>query len=100
MPNEFDPKKIIDFNKDYYFILGLTRDDLPAGKSRQDVIKTSEILEKAFRTKARKYHPDFGGSKEAFLDIVRARKILYLKKSIIKVFLKSLFCLMKMIISK
>ena len=76
MPNEFDPKKIIDFNKDYYFILGLTRDDLPAGKSRQDVIKTSEILEKAFRTKARKCHPDFGGSKEAFLDIVRARRIL------------------------
>ena len=76
MPNEFDPKKIIDFNKDYYFILGLTRDDLPTGKSRQDVIITSEILEKAFRTKARKCHPDFGGSKEAFLDIVRARRIL------------------------
>ena len=76
MSNEFDPKKIIDFDKDYYFILGLTRDDLPTGKSRQDVIKTSEILEKAFRTKARKCHPDFGGSKEAFLDIVRARRIL------------------------
>ena len=76
MSNEFDPKKIIDFNKDYYFILGLTKDDLPRGKSRQDVIKTSEILEKAFRVKARKCHPDFGGSNEAFLDIVRARRIL------------------------
>jgi curved DNA-binding protein CbpA len=76
MSNEFDPKKIIDFDKDYYFILGLTRENLPTGKSRSDVIKTSEVLEKAFRVKARKCHPDFGGSNEAFLDIVRARRIL------------------------
>ena len=76
MSNEFDPKKIIDFDKDYYFILGLAKEDLPTGKSRKDVIKTSEVLEKAFRVKARKCHPDFGGSNEAFLDIVRARRIL------------------------
>jgi len=76
MSNEFDPKKIIDFEKDYYDILGLQKLDFPTGKSRADVIKTSEILEKAFRVKARKCHPDFGGSNEAFLDIVRARRIL------------------------
>lgn len=76
MTNEFDPKKIIDFDKDYYGILGLQKLDFPNGKSRADVIKTSEILEKAFRVKARKCHPDFGGSNEAFLDIVRARRIL------------------------
>lgn len=76
MTNEFDPKKIIDFDKDYYEILGLQKLDFPIGKSRADVIKTSEILEKAFRIKARKCHPDFGGSNEAFLDIVRARRIL------------------------
>ena len=76
MQNEFDPKKIIDFEKDYYNILGLQKLDFPNGKSRADVIKTSEILEKAFRVKARKCHPDFGGSNEAFLDIVRARRIL------------------------
>jgi hypothetical protein len=76
MSNEFDPKKIIDFEKDYYDILGLQKLDFPIGKSRADVIKTSEILEKAFRVKARKCHPDFGGSNEAFLDIVRARRIL------------------------
>jgi len=76
MTNEFDPKKIIDFDKDYYEILGLQKLDFPFGKSRADVIKTSEILEKAFRVKARKCHPDFGGSNEAFLDIVRARRIL------------------------
>jgi len=76
MSNEFDPKKIIDFEKDYYDILGLQKLDFPTGKSRADVIKTSEILEKAFRVKARKCHPDFGGSNEAFLEIVRARRIL------------------------
>ena len=76
MSNEFDPKKIIDFEKNYYEILGLQKLDFPSGKSRADVIKTSEILEKAFRVKARKCHPDFGGSNEAFLDIVRARRIL------------------------
>lgn len=76
MSNEFDPKKIIDFNKDYYFILGLVKEDLPTGKSRSEIIKTSEVLEKAFRIKARKCHPDFGGSGEQFLDIVRARRIL------------------------
>jgi hypothetical protein len=76
MTNEFDPKKIIDFDKDYYEILGLQKLDFPIGKTRADVIKTSEILEKAFRVKARKCHPDFGGSNEAFLDIVRARRIL------------------------
>ena len=63
-------------DKDYYFILGLAKEDLPTGKSRKDVIKTSEVLEKAFRVKARKCHPDFGGSNEAFLDIVRSRRIL------------------------
>ena len=46
MSNEFDPKKIIDFNKDYYFILGLVKEDLPTGKSRSEIIKTSEVLEK------------------------------------------------------
>ena len=44
MTNEFDPKKIIDFEKDYYEILGLHKLDFPLGKSRSDVIKTSEIL--------------------------------------------------------
>ena len=76
MSNEFDPKKIIDFNKDYYSILGLEKDQFPTGKSRAESIKVSEILEKAFRIKARKCHPDFGGSDEEFLDIVRARRIL------------------------
>ena len=76
MSNEFDPKKIIDFEKNYYEILGIEKTDLPFGKSRDERVKTSQILENAFRKKARKCHPDFGGSNEAFLDIVRARRIL------------------------
>jgi hypothetical protein len=76
MSNEFNPKKIIDFEKDYYEILGISKESFPNGKNRQAKIKSSEILEAAFRKKARTCHPDFGGSKEAFLDIVRARRIL------------------------
>jgi hypothetical protein len=76
MSNEFDPKKIIDFSKNYYEILEIEKIDLPSGKSRDERVKTSQILESAFRKRARKCHPDFGGSNEDFLDIVRARRIL------------------------
>ena len=37
MSKEFDPKKIIDFTKDYYNILGLVKETLPkvkAGKTK------------------------------------------------------------------
>ena len=76
MSKEFDPKNIIDFNKDYYSILGIAKENLPVGKSRQIVIDNSKAIEVAFRKQARKAHPDFGGSKEQFLDLVRARRIL------------------------
>ena len=74
--NDCDPKKIIEFDKDYYDILSIDKNSFPKGKSRESKIEISKILEKAFRQKARKCHPDFGGSKEAFLDIVIARRIL------------------------
>lgn len=83
MSQDFDPKKIIDFSKDYYGILGITKDDLPYGNSRSVKIESSKIIENCFRKQARKCHPDFGGSKEQFLDLVRARRILedfYLRK--------------------
>jgi hypothetical protein len=83
MSKEFDPKNIIDFNKDYYSILGISKENLPDSKGRQNKIEISQIIEKAYRKQARKAHPDFGGSKDAFLDLVRARRILedpYLKK--------------------
>ena len=76
MSKEFDPKKIIDFSKDYYNILGLLKETLPKGKNRQDKIELSKMLEVAFRKMSRTSHPDFGGSNEAFLDLVRARRII------------------------
>ena len=76
MSTEFDPKKIIDFSKDYYEILNVSKNELPLGNSRDDKVHLSKILESAFRKRARVCHPDFGGSNEAFLDIVRARRIL------------------------
>lgn len=76
MSSEFDPKKIINFEKDYYAILGINRDNFPIGNSRNDAIARTKILEDAFRKSARKAHPDFGGSEEQFLDLVRARRIL------------------------
>ena len=76
MSKEFDPKNIIDFNKDYYSILGISKEDLPNNKTRQNKIEISQIIEKCFRKQARKAHPDFGGTKETFLDLVRARRIL------------------------
>jgi len=74
--DSFDPNKIIDFSKNYYEILGINSEDLPNGKNRAAKVECSNILDKAFRNKARTCHPDFGGTKEAFLDIVRARRIL------------------------
>lgn len=76
MSSEFDPKKIIDFEKDYYKILGIDKDNFPSGNNRSETITRTKILEDAFRKSARKAHPDFGGSEEQFLDLVRARRIL------------------------
>lgn len=76
MSSEFDPKKIIDFEKNYYEILGIQKDNFPSGNNRNAVIARTKILEDAFRKSARKAHPDFGGSEEKFLDLVRARRIL------------------------
>ncbi len=76
MSDVFDPKKIIDFSKDYYAILNLSKNDLPFGSDRKSKIELTNKLDQSFRKMARVCHPDFGGSKEAFLDIVRARRII------------------------
>lgn len=76
MSSKFDPKKIIDFEKDYYLILGIEKNNFPSGNTRNDAIARTKILENAFRKCARKAHPDFGGSDEQFLDLVRARRVL------------------------
>ena len=76
MSDMFDPKKIIDFSKDYYAILGLVKENLPLSLIRKDKVELANIIERAFRKQARVAHPDFGGSKDAFLDLVRARRII------------------------
>jgi hypothetical protein len=76
MSDVFDPKKIIDFSKDYYAILNLSKTELPFGSDRKSKIELTNKLDQSFRKMARVCHPDFGGSKEAFLDIVRARRII------------------------
>jgi len=76
MSDMFDPKKIIDFSKDYYAILGLIKENLPLTSIRKDKVELANIIERAFRKQARTAHPDFGGSNEAFLDLVRARRII------------------------
>lgn len=84
MSDKYDPKKIINFDKDYYSILGIEKNNLPKSNNRQNKIEISKIIEEAFRKRARKCHPDFGGSNEEFLDLVRARRILedpYLRKT-------------------
>jgi hypothetical protein len=76
MSDMFDPKKIIDFSKDYYAILGLVKENLPLSSIRKDKVELANIIERAFRKQARVAHPDFGGSKDEFLDLVRARRII------------------------
>jgi curved DNA-binding protein CbpA len=73
----FDPDKIIDYNLDYYAILGIEKGCLPAGGNKKEREEISKILEMAFRKSAMKSHPDVpGGSEEKFKMVVRAQTIL------------------------
>ncbi|MBI3650578.1 MAG: J domain-containing protein [Acidobacteria bacterium] len=53
-----------DANKDYYEVLGV------------EPTATSEEIEKAYRSEARKKHPDSGGSEEAMKELNEARDFL------------------------
>lgn len=73
----FDPDKIIDYNLDYYSILGIEKGCLPPGVNKKEREEISKILEMAFRKSAMKSHPDVsGGSEEKFKMVVRAQTIL------------------------
>jgi len=73
----FDPDKIIDYNMDYYKVLGLEKGCLPPGVNKKEREIVSKILEDAFRKCARHAHPDVpGGSEESFKLVVRAQTIL------------------------
>ena len=81
--NLFNPEKVVDFNIDYYAILGIERGCLPKGESRSEREKITEILNKAYKSAAFKTHPDFANSteekellNEKFKLVVRAHTIL------------------------
>lgn len=68
---------LIDFNTDYYAVLGLKKGDLPEGKTTLEKKEITKILEKSYKGAARRSHPDVpGGSEETFKLVVRAYGIL------------------------
>jgi len=83
MSNTFNPEKVIDFNIDYYDVLGLKKGCLPSGTSRANKEKVSDILNRAYKSAAFKTHPDFANNdaerstlNEKFKLVVRAHTIL------------------------
>ena len=83
MSNHFNPEKVIDFNIDYFAILGLEKGFLPPGKNRKEREEITQILNAAYRKEAFKTHPDFARSEdhreslnEKFKLVVRAHTIL------------------------
>ena len=68
---------LIDFDEDYYAILGLTKDDIPEGKDPVSRKETIMILQTAYRTKIFEHHPDRPhGDEEKFKLVVKAHTIL------------------------
>lgn len=76
MKKRLKPEEIVDFNIDYYEILGIKPEDLPKGGTRADRQEITAVLKKAYRQKARIAHPDFGGTEDDFKMLVRAEFIL------------------------
>jgi len=83
MSNHFNPEKVIDFNIDYYSVLGLEKGCLPKGETRTERERITDVLNKAYKVSAFKTHPDFANSNEEkeilnekFKLVVRAHTIL------------------------
>jgi hypothetical protein len=83
MSNHFNPEKVIDFNIDYFAVLGLEKGSLPAGINRKEREEITQILNAAYRKEAFKTHPDFAKNQEhkdllneKFKLVVRAHTIL------------------------
>lgn len=83
MSNHFNPEKVVDFNIDYYKILGLQKGCLPQGKSRSEREQITQILNVAYKKAAFGSHPDFANNdedrqllNEKFKLVVRAHTIL------------------------
>jgi len=73
---KFDPDRIIDYNVDYYTILGLKRDDFPKDTSPNSKRKIADLLDRAYRESAIICHPDNGGTEEDFKRLIRAHTVL------------------------
>lgn len=83
MANHFNPETVIDFNIDYYALLGLEKGCLPEGNTRQERERITEILNMAYKKSAFSTHPDFAESNEEreilhekFKLVVRSHTIL------------------------
>jgi curved DNA-binding protein CbpA len=81
--NHFNPEKVIDFNIDYYNVLGLEKGCLPAGETKSERERITDILNRAYKNAAFKTHPDFANTNEErellnekFKLVVRAHTIL------------------------
>lgn len=73
---KFNPDEIIDFNIDYYAILGIEKNDLPS-PIKENTSKIAQVLSTAYVRSAQLTHPDKPkGSEEAFKLVVRAHTIL------------------------
>lgn len=83
MTNNFNPEKVIDFDIDYYEVLGLQKGCLPPGNNKSERERITDILNRAYKSAAFKTHPDFANSNEErdilndrFKLVVRAHTIL------------------------
>jgi curved DNA-binding protein CbpA len=82
---KFDPDKIIDYNADYYTLLGISREDFPKDASTPNSKrKIADLLDQAYRKNAIQCHPDIAGDDEElrgqlenqFKAIIKAHTVL------------------------
>lgn len=77
-----DIGRLIEFTVDYYDVLGLTRDQVPCGSTREERMAASATLDRAYRAMCRRFHPDFHPEElreemeGKFKSVVRAHTIL------------------------
>jgi len=68
---------IIDFDQNYYEILGISPDDLPTGKDPSSKRLANQVLQQAYHKQLFKYHPDRpDGDAEKCKLVIKAHKIL------------------------
>lgn len=66
----------IDFDADYYGLLGIDREALPRGRDVNSRREACLILQDAYRHRLFEVHPDRGGDPEVFKALVRAHTVL------------------------